>query len=199
MRRRTFTNKHFKFMTKQQSSRLTPPGELLTEMLVSPSDNFLIENASLLSTSKRTTGLSFQSFGIHSSNIAAASPSDKTTNGFHSFNPQITENAKAEVVKPAANFSLVFDQKFEQNNDAVNDKQQFSTSLLIICLLVALLFFTGLAFAATYFFEEKSVAPPSRETSSVNKSTQMSQTFFNHPPNLVSLNLSSLNVRKVCR
>lgn len=190
-------------MSKPQSSRITPPGELLTEMVVSPSENLFVE-AVIAPVNKRANPLSFQSFGIHSTSAATILSKEKSANGFHSFNSQIAEETKAEVIKPASSFHQGLVKSLDESNEE-DQKQKFGNSLLIVCLLVALLFFTGLAFAATYFFEEKSVAPQIRETSLLSNESIRAQraaaafSDYSFSTALVRLDLSYFDHKKVCR
>ncbi|MEP6922839.1 MAG: hypothetical protein ABI954_00105 [Pyrinomonadaceae bacterium] len=158
-------------MPSHKLPRRTPPGELLLETFISPSDDISFESVAQFN---RSSTPSFQSFGIHSSHTLDTMREVKATNGFHSFDSLIVDNKETRIAKTqvASNSNaLPHDSLIHVNGN--NQVKKVSASFIIVCLLGALLFLTVLAFAATYFFREQGQIPahPIGETTFTTNST----------------------------
>lgn len=130
-------------------SRRTPPGELLFEIFMSPPNT----SAAVKKVVSANGKSSFQRFGLRSSNILDAAPETESASGFHSFDSLIVHDQKTELGdrKTETDYNEVFEENFVDGIQSTA-KRKFSASLFLYCLLGAVLFLTGLAFAANYFF-----------------------------------------------
>ena len=138
--------------SRRNFGRRTPPGELMVETAIAPPVDFADETNGSETKNPITR---FESFGIHSSNPTISTrDEEEITSDAHSLDSKLTKSITEE--ESATDFDQMqpeyidYEPEFERA-----DKRKFDTAFILVCLLGALLFVTGVAFTAAYFFRER--------------------------------------------
>jgi hypothetical protein len=140
-------------------SRRTAPGELMFETVITSKNDFVSD---------------FQAFGIHDSKTP-----EKVASDFRLFDRSASEKKNFKTAAPVPNEAMTREYIDDDDSELIDAGEHkgggFDAPFVVVCLLGAILFLTGLAFAAAYFFREHETARQFIETSPSPASADFTQ------------------------